>query len=104
MSVIEKDEENLNTIEELYLFDAILFENTVLIIDDIEYSICYVAFEKIYDIVMQDRKHTHIISYEETKELTPLQQEYFNMLQGETKTDEHGNKVKCVSHSIEYVF
>ena len=53
---------------------------------------------------MQDRKHTHIISYEETKELTPLQQEYFNMLQGETKTDEHGNKVECVSHSIEYVF
>ena len=104
MSITEKDEENIKEIEELYLFDAILFENTVLIKDDTEYSICHVPKENIYDICIQDIHHTKIIKYEQVKKLTPKQEKYFNLLQGESITDDDSKTIKCVSHNVEYVF
>ncbi|MCI5866597.1 MAG: hypothetical protein SOZ23_01795 [Methanosphaera sp.] len=104
MSVIEKDNENIKEIEELYLFDAVLFENTVLITGDVEYSICYVAFDDVYDICIQDIHHTKIIEYRQTKKLTDDEMKFFNLLQSEVIVDEHDNITECVSHSVEYVF
>lgn len=102
MTIIEKDAENMLDIEELYNFGIVLFETTVLIMDDIEYCICWVPFKKIYDISIQNIKHTKIISYEAKKELSEEEKIYFDLLKGETIKDERGNIIKCISHSIEY--
>ena len=67
-----------------------------------KWIICWVEFKKLYDISVQNQEHTQIIEYNVVKELSDIQKTYFNLLKGETYEDEHGNIVKCISHSIEY--
>lgn len=102
MTIIEKDAENILDINELYDLGVVLFETTVLLVNNLEFSICWVEFEKLYDISVQNQEHTQIIEYNVVKELSDIQKTYFNLLKGETCEDEHGNIVKCISHSIEY--
>ena len=102
MTIIAKDAENILDINELYDLGVVLFETTVLLVNNLEFSICWVEFEKLYDISVQNQEHTQIIEYNVVKELSDIQKTYFNLLKGETYEDEHGNIVKCISHSIEY--
>lgn len=102
MTIIEKDEENIKDIETLYTFDLVLFETTVLLIDDIEYCICWIPSLNLYDVSKQNTSHTKIICYKVQNKLSKKQEEYYNLLQGNIIEDENGNTVKCISHSIEY--
>ena len=44
MTIIEKDAENILDINELYDLGVVLFETTVLLVNNLEFSICWVEF------------------------------------------------------------
>ena len=73
MTIIEKDAENILDITELYDLGVVLFETTVLLVNNLEFSICWVEFEKLYDISVQNQEHTQIIEYNVVKELSDIQ-------------------------------
>ena len=97
MPIIEKS----NEIKQVYDSNIVLFEETVLISNDIKYSICFVPKLKEYDVIIEDFKNNKII-YQVFHKLSPSTLKYFNLLKGESYLDNFGNEFKCISHTIEY--
>ena len=97
MPIIEKS----NEIKQVYDSNIVLFEETVLISNDIKYSICFVPKLKVYDVIIEDFKNNKI-TYQVFYKLSPSTLKYFNLLKGETYLDNFGNEFKCISHTIEY--
>nr|WP_019264865.1 hypothetical protein [Methanobrevibacter smithii] len=54
MAIIEKTEESKGKIKQLYDSNAVLFEETVLLSDNIKYSICFVPKAGVYDVVIEE--------------------------------------------------
>lgn len=101
MAIIEKTEESKGKIKQLYDSNAVLFEETVLLSDNIKYSICFVPKAGVYDVVIKDFKN-NLTKYQVFHKLSPLTLKYFNLLKDETYLDDFGNVFKCISHTIEY--
>lgn len=101
MAIIEKTEESKGKIKQLYDSNAVLFEETVLLSDNIKYSICFVPKVGVYDVVIEDFKN-NLTKYQVFHKLSPLTLKYFNLLKDETYLDDFGNVFKCISHTIEY--
>lgn len=101
MAIIEKTEESKGKIKQLYDSNAVLFEETVLLSDNIKYSICFVPKAGVHDVVIEDFKN-NLTKYQVFHKLSPLTLKYFNLLKDETYLDDFGNVFKCISHTIEY--
>lgn len=101
MAIIEKTEESKGKIKQLYDSNAVLFEETVLLSDNIKYSICFVPKAGVYDVVIEDFKN-NLTKYQVFHKLSLLTLKYFNLLNDETYLDDFGNVFKCISHTIEY--
>lgn len=101
MEIIEKTEESKGKIKQLYDSNAVLFEETVLLSDNIKYSICFVPKAGVYDVVIEDFKN-NLAKYQVFHKLSSLTLKYFNLLKDETYLDDFGNVFKCISHTIEY--
>ena len=99
MAIIEKTEESKGKIKQLHDSNAVLFEETVLLSDNIKYSICFVPKAGVYDVVIEDFKN-NLTKYQVFHKLSPLT--FFNLLKDETYLDDFGNVFKCISHTIEY--
>ena len=74
MPIIEKS----NEIKQVYDSNIVLFEETVLISNDIKYSICFVPKLKEYDVIIEDFKNNKII-YQVFHKLSPSTLKYFKM-------------------------
>ncbi len=99
---IEKDKETENEIEMLYSFGVVLFEHTILESDNKTISISYFEPEKIYDIIIEDKKQGKLIEYINTDQLNDTFKQYFSLIKNEETSDENNDILKCTSHSIEY--
>lgn len=99
---IEKDDDNRDEIEMLYSFGVVIFEHTIVKKEELIISICYFDPLKIYDIVIEDNDNSSLVSYKTAKQLDDTLMEYFNMTKNEEIIDRDNNKIKCMSHCVEY--
>ena len=54
MPVIEKTKDSKRKIKQLYDSDSVLFEETLLVSNNIKYSICFVPKAEVYDVIIED--------------------------------------------------
>ncbi|WP_299523028.1 hypothetical protein [uncultured Methanobrevibacter sp.] len=101
MQILEKSTELKYKITKLFDLNLVLFEETVLVSNDIKYCICFIPKLKIYDVFIENFKNNSIKFCSFTK-LSPSTLRYFNLINGESYLDNFGNKFKCISHTIEY--
>ena len=101
MPIIEKTVELKPKIKKLFDLDLVLFEETILISDNIKYNICFVPKAKIYDVIIEDFDNG-IVNYVSFPKLSPSTLKYFNLLKGEVFNDGFGNNFKCINHIIKY--
>lgn len=102
MKKIEKNDENLDFVNNLYKNDSVIFEHTVLESDKILYSICYFAKKDIYDVLIEDKISSKIINYESRHKLSNSTLKYFHLIKDQVISDNFGNEFKCTSHLIEF--
>lgn len=102
MKKIEKNDETLDFINELYDNDKIFFEETILESDKIIYSISYFAKKDIYDVIIEDKSNSYILNYEARKKLSNSTLKYFHLNKNQIVNDNFGNTFKCISHIIEF--
>lgn len=102
MKKIEKNNENLDLIDDLYKNDKIYFEHTILESDSISYSICFFAKKEVYDVLIEDKINSKIINYESRNKLSNSTLKYFNLIKDQVISDNFGNRFKCISHIIEF--
>lgn len=102
MKKIEKNENNISFINDLYENDKVFFEHTILESDKILFSISYFAKRDIYDVLIEDKVNSKIINYEARKKLSGSTLKYFKPLKDEVLSDNFGNNFKCITHYIEY--
>ena len=101
LPIIEKTNKTKRKIKQLYDLNVVLFEETVLMSNNVKYSICFVPKAKVYDVIIEDFKN-NTINYQVFHKLSPSTLKYFNLLKGESYLDNFGNEFKCISHTIEY--
>lgn len=99
---IEKDPENFDEIEMLYSFGVVIFEHTILESEDYEYSFCWFEPEKIFDIIIKNRKLQTIEVFKSCPELDEEYEKLFQLIKDEEIKSNDKKIIKCVSHSIEY--
>ena len=85
LPIIEKT--NKTKIKLFYDLDVVLFEETVLMSNNIKYSICFVPKAKVYDVIIEDFKN-NTINYQVFHKLSPSTLKYFNLLKGESYLDD----------------
>lgn len=102
MEKIEKNNNNLDYINDLYENDKVFFEHTILESDNLIYSISYFAKKDIYDVLLEDKINSRIINYEARKILSNSTLKYLNPIKNQVITDNFGNTFKCISHYIEF--
>ena len=54
LSIIEKTNDSKRKIKQLYDSDSVLFEETLLVSNNIKYSICFVPKAEVYDVIIED--------------------------------------------------
>ena len=118
MPIIEKTNDSKRNIKQLYDSDSVLFEETLLVSNNIKYSICFVPKAEVYDVIddgisgvtmnrpdyirMIEDFENNFTKYQVFHKLSPSTLKYFNLLKGESYLDDFGNEFKCISHTIEY--
>ena len=101
LPIIEKTNDSKRKIKQLYDSDSVLFEETLLVSNNIKYSICFVPKAEVYDVIIEDFEN-NFTKYQVFHKLSPSTLKYFNLLKGESYLDDFGNEFKCISHTIEY--
>ncbi len=102
ISIIEKtknDEENIKILIDLNL---VIFEETVLLSNNLKYIIIHTPKIKVYDVIIEDFKKGILISYISFNKLSNSTLKYFNLIKNEEYSDNFGNTFKCIKHTIEY--
>lgn len=102
MKKIEKNETNIDLIDDLYKNNRVLFEHTILESDKLSYSISYFAKKDIYDVLLEDKINSRIINYEARKKLSGSTLKYFVPLKDDVISDNFGNTFRCITHYVEY--
>ena len=54
LPIIEKTNDSKRKIKQLYDSDSVLFEETLLVSNNIKYSICFVPKAEVYDVIIED--------------------------------------------------
>ncbi|RAP43414.1 MAG: hypothetical protein BZ134_07030 [Methanosphaera sp. SHI1033] len=101
MKIIEKTSEKESDIDSLYKSDSVIFEETTLVSDKLNYVISYFPKDNVYDVIIEN-KNSNMIIYQSFPKLSSSTLKYFNLLKDETYNDNFGNSFKCISHTIEY--
>lgn len=101
LPIIEKTKDSKRKIKQLYDSDSVLFEETLLVSNNIKYSICFVPKAEVYDVIIEDFEN-NFTKYQVFHKLSPSTLKYFNLLKCESYLDDFGNEFKCISHTIEY--
>ena len=86
----------------LYSFGVVIFEHTILESEDYEYSFCWFEPEKIYDIIIKNKKLKNIEVFKSCPDLDEEYKKYFQLIKNEEIKSNDGEIIQCVSHSIEY--
>lgn len=102
MKKIEKNENNITLIDDLYENNRVFFEHTILESDKLVFSISYFAKGDIYDVLIEDKIRDRVINYEARKKLSGSTLKYFQPLKDDVLSDNFGNLFKCITHYIEY--
>lgn len=98
---IEKTREVESDIISLYKSDSVIFEETTLVSEKLNYVISYFPKGDVYDVIIEN-KNSNLIIYQSFPKLSSSTLKYFNLLKDETYDDNFGNSFKCISHTIEY--
>ncbi|WP_455644843.1 hypothetical protein [Methanosphaera sp.] len=102
MTLVEKSRELEKDIKTLFELDLVVFEQTLLVSENLMYSICHVPKLNVYDVVIEDKVKGELVAYQTFSKLSNSTLKYFNLLRDETYSDGFGNDFKCISHVIEY--
>lgn len=65
-------------------------KETLLVSNNIKYSICFVPKAEVYDVIIEDFEN-NFIKYQVFHKLSPSTLKYFNLLKGESYLDDFGN-------------
>lgn len=101
IKIIEVNSENKEKVSKLYRCDKVLIEENILLSDEIEYALYYLPKEKIYDVIIKNRKTDKTIFYESREKLSSSTLKYFNLTKNEKYQDNFNNKFKCITHNIQ---
>ena len=59
LPIIEKTNDSKRKIKQLYDSDSVLFEETLLVSNNIKYSICFVPKAEVYDVIIEDFENNY---------------------------------------------
>lgn len=79
LPIIEKTNDSKRKIKQLYDSDSVLFEETLLVSNNIKYSICFVPKAEVYDVIIEDFEN-NFTKYQVFHKLSPSTLKYFNYL------------------------
>lgn len=101
MTIIERNNKNLEKINKLYEENKVLFEHCILESENYTYSICYCPQLDVYDVILETKNNKKLINYESRKQLSSSTLKYFNTQKDDNVEDMFGNNFKCITHHIE---
>lgn len=70
LPIIEKTNDSKRKIKQLYDSDSVLFEETLLVSNNIKYSICFVPKAEVYDVIIEDFEN-NFTKYQVFHKLSP---------------------------------